>query len=185
MLVIYTLVTSFGTLGYRVVDAALQGRDVPSFQRSRQAVSQSDCPLTSPSPAYEHSFCSVLSPTFRTVRLFNICQFGNCLDISCSFWCAFLCCLSTFNIKYKNLYWPDLVITKVCLQISEQSANLSTLFKSIQGADPVAAAVKFARFASATQGLPVQIPGADMALLIKPCCGRHPTYKVEEDGDRC
>ena len=23
------------------------------------------------------------------------------------------------------------------------------------------------------------------ALLIKPCCGRHPTYKVEEDGHGC
>ena len=25
-------------------------------------------------------------------------------------------------------------------------------------------------------------PGADMALLGTPCCGRRPTYKVEEDG---
>ena len=31
-------------------------------------------------------------------------------------------------------------------------------------------------------GSPVQIPGADMSPLVKPCCGRHPTYKVEEDG---
>ena len=28
-------------------------------------------------------------------------------------------------------------------------------------------------------------PGADMAPLVKPCYGRHPTYKVEEDGHRC
>ena len=28
--------------------------------------------------------------------------------------------------------------------------------------------------------------GADVAPLgKKPCCGRHPTYKVEEDGHRC
>ena len=31
-------------------------------------------------------------------------------------------------------------------------------------------------------GSPVRILGVDMAPLGKPCCGRHPTYKVEEDG---
>ena len=37
----------------------------------------------------------------------------------------------------------------------------------------------------AAQDSPVQIPGVDMALLGKPCCGRRPTYKVEEDGHGC
>ena len=39
--------------------------------------------------------------------------------------------------------------------------------------------------ALAAQGLPIWIPGADMAPLGKLCCGRHPTYKVEEVGHGC
>ena len=50
---------------------------------------------------------------------------------------------------------------------------------------PGAAVVKFAHSALAAQGSLVQIPGADMAWLCKPCCCRHPTYKVEEDGHGC
>ena len=50
---------------------------------------------------------------------------------------------------------------------------------------PGGAAVKCAHSALAAQGLPVQILGADVALLIKLCCGQHPTYKVEEDGHEC
>ena len=45
--------------------------------------------------------------------------------------------------------------------------------------------VKGARSASVARVSPVRIPGADMALLARPCCGRHPTYKVEEDGHGC
>ena len=54
-----------------------------------------------------------------------------------------------------------------------------------KGAGLVAAVVKFVCSASVACGSPVQIPGTDMALLGKPCCGRRPTYKVEEDGHRC
>ena len=45
--------------------------------------------------------------------------------------------------------------------------------------------VKCARSTLAAQGSQVQIPGVDMTLLSKPCCGRRPTYKVEEDGHGC
>ena len=47
---------------------------------------------------------------------------------------------------------------------------------------PGGSAVKFAHSASVARGSPVWILGADMAPLSKSCCGRHPTYKVEEDG---
>ena len=50
---------------------------------------------------------------------------------------------------------------------------------------PGGATVKFARSASAARGSLAQIPAADVALLVKPCCGRHPTNEVEEDGHGC
>ena len=50
---------------------------------------------------------------------------------------------------------------------------------------PAGAAVKCASSALAAQGLLVRFLGADMAPLVKPCCGRRPTYKVEEDGHGC
>ena len=50
---------------------------------------------------------------------------------------------------------------------------------------PGGALGKCTRSASAAQCLLVWILGADMALLGKPCCGRGPTYKVEEDGHGC
>ena len=59
------------------------------------------------------------------------------------------------------------------------------LIQEIFRGRPGGAAVKFARSTLAAQRLPVRVPGEDMAPLGKPCCGRHPTYKVEEDGYGC
>ena len=50
---------------------------------------------------------------------------------------------------------------------------------------PSGAAVKFSCSTSVAQGSPVQIQGVDMALLGQSYCGRHLTYKVEEDGHEC
>ena len=50
---------------------------------------------------------------------------------------------------------------------------------------PGRAAVKLASSNLAAGASQVRIPGADMAPLGKPCCGRRPTYKVEEDGHGC
>ena len=60
------------------------------------------------------------------------------------------------------------------------------VFKINYGGRPGGAAVKFSgSAASEGQGSLVWIPSVDMALLVKPRCGRDATYKVEEDGHRC
>ena len=63
---------------------------------------------------------------------------------------------------------------------------LAIMWRLVRNAEswgcPGVAAVKFARSALAALGLPVWIAGVDMAPLGKPCCGRRPTQKVEEDG---
>ena len=64
----------------------------------------------------------------------------------------------------------------------EPLTELKYVFKKKPWGWPGGTVVKCARSASAAQGLPVEIPGADMAPLVKPCCGRHPTYKAEEVG---
>ena len=45
--------------------------------------------------------------------------------------------------------------------------------------------VKLESFASEALGSPIPIQGVDAAPLGKPCCGRRPTCKVEEDGHGC
>ena len=66
------------------------------------------------------------------------------------------------------------------------SLHFQIIFKiKMSRGQPSGAAVKCAHSALAARGLPVWILGADMAPLVKPCCGRHPTYQVEEDGHGC
>ena len=70
------------------------------------------------------------------------------------------------------------------MQVKQKSLNVSNKELDLRGW-PSGAVVKFARSAVLAWGSLVRILGADMALLVKPCCGRHPTYKVEEDGHGC
>ena len=56
--------------------------------------------------------------------------------------------------------------------------------KSVNRGRPGGAVVKFMGSASAAWGSQFPILGADLAPLIKPCCGSIP-HKVEEDGHRC
>ena len=58
----------------------------------------------------------------------------------------------------------------------------SVIKQRLEAGQPGGEAVKCARSASVARGLLVRILGADMTPLGKPCCGRRPTYKVEEDG---
>ena len=59
------------------------------------------------------------------------------------------------------------------------------LLKSDFGGQPSGTAVQFARSFSVAWGSLVQIQAGTYAPLIKACCGRRPTYKVEEDGHGC
>ena len=62
----------------------------------------------------------------------------------------------------------------VFLKIDCQKETSVSVLKNIyEGGWPSGAAVKCARSA------------LDVAPLVKPCCGRHPKYKVEDDGHGC
>ena len=58
-------------------------------------------------------------------------------------------------------------------------------FKKNGWGRPSGAAVKCTRSTSAARGSPIRILGAEMAPLRMSCCGRCPTYKIEEDGHGC
>ena len=88
-------------------------------------------------------------------------------------------------------HWPEKV-TWPLLSARESgevslTGHLATLQKKIRvlWGWPAGTAVKCTHSAAAAWSSPVQIPGADMAPLGKPCCGRSPTCKVEEDGHGC
>ena len=66
----------------------------------------------------------------------------------------------------------------------EDRGEKRDILKGVQGQDD-GTAVRFQHSTSVAGGLLVRIPGVDLALFIKPCCGRCPTYKMEEGGHGC
>ena len=67
------------------------------------------------------------------------------------------------------------------LPLDEFFVGISSPVKITNRGWPGGAVVKFTHSTSVAWGL----LGVDMPLLGKPCCGRRPTYKVEEDGHGC
>ena len=78
---------------------------------------------------------------------------------------------------YNHKLWLFCLNSFLVLKTKWQELNVGGL--------PGGAAAKFTPSTSVAQGSLVQILGVDMAPLVKPCCGRGPTYKVEEDGHGC
>ena len=72
----------------------------------------------------------------------------------------------------RNRSWPHSIVLKFT-------------HSKIMGAGQVVQQLSAQFCFSVALGSPVWIPGVDMAPLGMPCCGRHPAYKVEEDGHRC
>ena len=66
----------------------------------------------------------------------------------------------------------------------EKSCQENSLNKSVR-AGPVAQRLSSHVLLLGGPGFTGLDPGADVALLGMPCCGRRPTYKVEEDGHGC
>ena len=83
----------------------------------------------------------------------------------------------TSKLKFPthNLFFP---------QTARRSSSF--LIKNIKyWGRPSGAVVKCTYSTLAAWGSPVRIPGADTAPFGMPCCGRHPTYRVEENGHGC
>ena len=86
----------------------------------------------------------------------------------------------------RNDYHSNLKADTTQTENLQRNTNYNIDIKIVQfWGQPGGAVVKCKRFASMAKGSLVRIPGMDMALLLKPCCGRRATHKVEEGGHGC
>ena len=112
-------------------------------------------------------------------------QAGHPPSLLLSFLCRKMrgCHLSSLTVRSERVVY----LHKERHEPLPDSARLcQTLSKNaVSGSQPGGAAVKSMHYAWAARSSLVRIPGVDMALLVRPCCGRRPTYKVEKDGHRC
>ena len=93
-----------------------------------------------------------------------------------------------YDFLFLLIILPWSVFQLICYeQPAKKSIDKDCLKSRIKmRGQPRSTAVKFAHSASMArvQGFRSQRTWI-YALLIKPCCGRRPIYKVEEDGHRC
>ena len=90
-------------------------------------------------------------------------------------------------MEMPKLYGLTNLVNVVAMINGEMSMSSHFFFnikKYSQGL-PGGVAVKFALSAWWSGVHQLRSQAWTYILLIKPCCGRHPTYKVEEDGHRC
>ena len=76
----------------------------------------------------------------------------------------------------------NLVVSTQISCLMPKATNKQTNKTGHYWGQPHGKAVKFAHSASAAQGSLFGSWVRTYALLVKPCCGSHPTYKVEEMG---
>ena len=116
-------------------------------------------------------------------NLDKLVQFSNLgsfpLQKSCHFSFCMIAALESPTHKDGTSFMCNITHTITCYSTPKSK---EFAFQSYARGWPGGSVVKRTRSTSVAWGLQVQILGEDMAPLGKPCCGRGPTYKVEEDG---
>ena len=91
-----------------------------------------------------------------------------------------------FKYLSSSLYITEDFLPVVFKKLNSQPHVVLDLLKNLLWGRPMAQWLSaYVLLLHEACSLPVWILGVDKALLGKPCCGRHVTFKVEEDGHGC